>query len=155
MSSYGKGFTLIEMLIIVGLFAVVVAMAIPQLQTTLASDQLLSSRDNLAAEMNLARTMAVSRSTTYEMGLDASAGTYQIIDPEDVNNPPRSLKMLDQGILMGNVSATPIRFFARGHSTGGSIILISTIGNACVLTVNRSGHVDVGDIRSYEEFDEY
>ena len=145
-----RGFTLIELLIVVGLFAIVVVMAIPQLQTTLAGDRLLTSRDNLAAELNLARTLAVSRNAIYEFRLDASAGTYQIIDIEDPGNPPRSQKQLDPGINLANVPISRIRFFARGHSTGGSIVLVSATGNVCALTVNQSGHVGVGDIRAYD-----
>ncbi|MFH1965198.1 MAG: prepilin-type N-terminal cleavage/methylation domain-containing protein, partial [Acidobacteriota bacterium] len=72
-----KGFTLIELLIIVGLFAVVAAMAIPQIQATLDGERLVTSRDNLAAELDMARTLAVSRNATYEIQVDTAAGTYQ------------------------------------------------------------------------------
>lgn len=145
-----RGVTLIELLIVVSLFAVVVVMAIPQLQSTLAGDRLLTSRDNLAAELEMARIMAVSRNATYEFRVDTSAGTYQIIDFEDPGNPPRSQKQLDPGVSFGNVPVSQIRFFARGHSTGGSLVLVSATGNLCALTVNQSGHVGVGDIRAYE-----
>jgi len=150
MSIGTKGFTLMELLIIVGLFAVVVAMAVPQLQSTLSGERLVTSIDNLAAELNMARTLSVSRNATYEIRIDTSAGTYQIIDTEDPGNPPRGMKQLDPGISLGNVPTTPIRFFSRGYSTGGSVVLVSVSGNSCSLTVNRSGHVQVGDIRSYE-----
>lgn len=146
-----KGFSLFELLIIVGLFGVVVAMAVPQLQTGLAGDRMLTTRDNLAAELNLARTLAISRNATYEIQFDASENTYQIIDVADPLNPPRSAKQLDPGINLGNFSATPIRFFARGHSTGGNIVLVSTSGSTCALTINRSGHVQIGSIRAYNE----
>ena len=138
-----RGVSLIELLIVVSLFAVVVVMAIPQLQSTLAGDRLLTSRDNLAAELDMARIMAVSRNATYEFRLDTSAGTYH------PGNPPRSQKQLDPGISFGNVPVSRIRFFARGHSTGGSIVLVSATGNLCALTVNQSGHIGVGDIRAY------
>lgn len=145
-----KGFTLIELLIIVGLFAVVAAMAIPQMQATLDGERLLTSRDNLAAELDLARTLAVSRNATYEIQVNARTGTYQILDTEDPNNPPRSQKQLEPGINLGNVSAAPIRFFARGYSSGGSLVLVSAGGNACTIAVSRSGQVQAGDIRAYE-----
>ena len=150
MRNYTKGFTLIELLIIVGLFAVVAAMAIPQIQSSLDGERLLTSRDNLAAELELARTLAVSRNATYEIQVDARTGTYQIVDTEDRNNPPRSQKQLEPGINLGNVPAAPIRFFARGYSTGGAVVLVSAVGRACTLTVSRSGHVQAGDIRAYE-----
>ena len=144
-----KGFSLIELLIVVGLFAVVTAMAIPQIQATLDGERLVTSRDNLAAELDLARTMAVSRNVTYEIQLDTSAGTYQIVDTEDTNSPPRSLKQLEPGIILANNPNPPIRFFARGYSTGGSVVLVSARGNACTLTINRSGQVQAGDIMAY------
>jgi len=142
-----KGFTLIELLVVVGLFAVVVAMAIPQLETSLAGDRLLTSRDNLAAELNVARTMAVSRNATYEIQFDTRRGTYQVMDVEDLENPPRGEKQLDQGVSLVTVPATPLRFFARGHSTGGTIDMVSTAGTICTLTVNRTGHIQIGSIR--------
>jgi general secretion pathway protein H len=152
MSNKTKGFTLIELLIIVGLFAVVVAMAIPQLQSTLSGERLITSRDNLAAELNMARTLSVSRNAIYEFRVDTAAGTYQIIDIEDTGNPPRGLKQLDPGISLGNVPTTPLRFFARGYCTGGSLVLVSIDGNSCTLAVNRSGNVQVGDVNAYETY---
>lgn len=146
-----KGFSLIELLVIVAILAVVVAMAIPQVQTSMAGDRLLTSRDNLAAELNLARTLAISRNATYEIEFDSSAGTYQIIDVVDPENPPRAAKQLENGVALGNVPASPIRFFARGYSTGGNIVLVSSAGSACALTINRSGNVEIGSIRSNEE----
>lgn len=149
-----KGFTLIELLIVVGLLAVVATMAIPQLQSSLDGDRMLASRDNLAAELNLARTMAVSRNATYEIQFDSAARTYQIIDIEDPGNPPRSIKQLDPGIFLGNIPVSPLRFFARGYSTGGSVLLVSSVGNSCSLVVNRSGRVQLGDISAYERYEE-
>lgn len=150
MDMRGRGFTLIEMLIVVALFAVLVVMAVPQIQSALSGDRLLSSRDNLAAEIDLARGLAISRNATYEIQIDPQAGTYQVIDVEDPNNPPRGIKQLDPGIAVVNSSGAPIRFFARGYSTGGSIVLVSNMGNACTLTINRAGHVQAGDIVGYE-----
>ena len=149
-----KGFTLVELLIVVGLLAVVVTMAVPQLQSSLDGDRMLTSRDNLAAELNLARTMAVSRNATYEIRFDTSARTYQVIDTEDTANPPRSAKQLDPGVNFGNIPVSPLRFFARGYSTGGNVVLVSTAGTSCSLAVNRSGRVQIGDINSYGRYEE-
>lgn len=149
MDNGSKGFTLIELLIIAGLFAVVAAMAIPQIQATLDGERLVTSRDNLAAELDMARTLAVSRNATYEIQVDSAAGTYQIVDTEDPANPPRSPRQLDPGISLGNNPNPPIRFFARGYSTGGFIVLVSAGGNASTVTVSRSGRVQAGGIVAY------
>jgi Tfp pilus assembly protein FimT len=144
-----KGFSLLEMLIVVALFMAAVAMAVPQIRTSLAGDRLVTSVDQMAAELNMARTLAVSRNATYEFQLDTAARTYQIVDPQDPGNPPRAVKQLGLGVVIAASPPTAIRFFARGHSSGGAIMLASESGTTCQVTVQPSGHVRVGRYGTY------
>ena len=146
-----QGFTLFELLIVMAIFFAAAAVAVPQIQSSVSGERLLSSVDGLAAEINMARTMAVSRNTTYEMRFERGGDTFQIIDPEDPENPPRIAKSLGQNINFAAAPASNIRFFARGHSSGGNLVVASGTGSSCTVSILPSGHVQVGEFQAYEE----
>jgi type II secretory pathway pseudopilin PulG len=146
-----QGFSLFEMLIVLAFFFIAAAVAIPQIQSSVASDRLLVAADELAAEINLARTMAVSRNTTYEIQFTTGGNTFQVIDPEDPENPPRARKSLGPNVVIAAAPGANMRFFARGHCSGGSVMLISGAGSSCTLRILPTGHVQVGGFESYEK----
>jgi len=144
-SRENSGFSFFELMIVVAVAAILVTAAVPQFQRSVAASRLRSSAVQLQSELNYARTIAVSRNSLYRMQLTANSRTYQIIDIEDPNNPPRIAKTLDQGVNYLNVPANPIEFLPRGGARGGTIQLIDDFGEVVNVVVSASGMVQVGD----------
>lgn len=69
--SFNRGFTVIELLIVIAVVAVMLSWAMPNLKGTLARNQLLGQANELASAMALARSEAVTRGT--QAGVCASA----------------------------------------------------------------------------------
>lgn len=71
-----KGFTLIEMMVVVAMIALIVAAVAPMVFSTLISTRLASAGETLAGQLSLAHQIAVSRNMTVEVRF------YQYEDPE-------------------------------------------------------------------------
>ncbi len=120
-----KGFTVLELVLVVAIVGIIVAIAVPSMQSTTDSYNVTTAADQLAGEIQTGRLLAVTRNATLQMVFDSVKGTYQVTDPDDPDNPPRSQKSLPTGVTFQLAPAT-LTFFSRGNSPGAVIQL----GNA-------------------------
>jgi len=63
MKQQNSGFSLIELMVTIGIFAILVAMAAPSFNNIMADNKLTSARDNLISALQFAKTEAISRNT--------------------------------------------------------------------------------------------
>jgi uncharacterized protein (TIGR02596 family) len=77
-----KGFTLIEMMVVVAMIALITAAVAPMVFNTLVSTRLTSAGETLAGQLSLAQQIAVSRNQTVEVRF------YQYVDPESPGSKP-------------------------------------------------------------------
>lgn len=138
-----SGFSLIDILLVVAAGAVLASVAIPQIDGALNSYRLTNSAQGMTSELNMARVLAVSRNATFELQVNQANGSYQITDPEDPQNPPRSLKRLEPGISFSTVPANNIAFYSRGRARGGTIQLQDALGRVYTIQVEPTGKVQV------------
>jgi type II secretory pathway pseudopilin PulG len=138
-----KGFSFVELIILVALILGLVAIAVPSIGRYSTAYHLTSSANLLADELNTARTLAVSRGTAYAMRFDASGNSFQVIDPADPLHPPRAVKQLEQGITFRRLPDSTITFFARGHAWGGTVEIQNAAGEWLSVRVSSSGRVQV------------
>jgi len=75
----GGGFTLIEIIVVVVILAIASAMAIPMFSSA-AGTQASAAANMIAADMEYARSMAISRGQNYSVVFDTAAESYQIED---------------------------------------------------------------------------
>lgn len=75
------GFTVIEILIVVVILAIAAVIAVPMMSSA-ASFQIRSAANMIAADLEYAKSMAISRQRSYAVVFDEAAESYQI---EDVN----------------------------------------------------------------------
>lgn len=143
-----KGFSLVDLLSVVALVAVLAVVAVPQLTGFTSNYGLVSAADELAAELNAARTMAVSRGATYTINFQLNDSTYQVVDVSDPDNPTRVLKTLGDNLKIESAPNPPITFSSRGVARGGTIVLSSTNGRRIVVQVESSGRTKVHDMTS-------
>jgi len=75
----GFGFTVVELLIVVVILSIVALTAIPMMSSA-ASIQIRSAANMIAADVEYARSMAISRGQNFSVVFDKNADSYQIVD---------------------------------------------------------------------------
>jgi len=78
-----SSFTVIEILIVVVIIAIAAMMAIPMM-TSAASMQIRSAANMIAADLEYAKSMAISRQKIYAVVFDKSTESYSIKNQDDV-----------------------------------------------------------------------
>lgn len=81
-----SGFTLIEIVIVVVIIAIAAMMAIP-LITSAASFQIRSAANIIAADLEYAKTISISRSESFSVVFDKTTESYQLKDQSGVVIP--------------------------------------------------------------------
>jgi type II secretion system protein H len=78
-----KGFTLIEILIVVVLIGIAAMIAVPMM-TSAASMQIRSAANMIAADLEYAKSMAISRGQGYSVVFDKNTESYEVKDQAGV-----------------------------------------------------------------------
>jgi general secretion pathway protein H len=140
------GFTLVELLVTLGLLALAYGMVAPSLGRAIgSSDMRIASRD-LVAALREARSTAIVGGREVRFIVDASAGAYGI---GQARRPiPRGFDIAadvpDSRRLSQRVAA--IDFFPDGASTGGHVVLAVRGGARVALDVDwLTGRVRPGE----------
>lgn len=74
-----NGFTLIELLVVVVILAIAAAMAVPMFSGS-AQMQVQSAANMIAADLEYAKSMAISRQQQYGVVFDTGNGSYKVVD---------------------------------------------------------------------------
>ena len=150
MKRNNSGFSLIELMVTISIFAILVAVATPAFISTITGNKLGSARDNLISALQLAKTEAISRNTNvsicpstdsatcsgsedwsdgwiiYE---DTGVGTNSTVSTiirvqEGVDN----IETIHNGHRNGLTPDLFIRFIPRGYAMDNAPILAQTVG---------------------------
>jgi len=78
------GFTIVEIVIIVVIIGIAALVAVPMMSSA-ASLQIRSAANMISADLEYAKSMAISRGQNYSVVFDKDADSYKIVDP--VGNP--------------------------------------------------------------------
>lgn len=81
--SKNRGFTLIELIAVIVIIAFAAMLAVPMFSSA-ASTQIRAAADMVAADLEYAKNMAISRQKTYTVIFDESAESYSIKDENGV-----------------------------------------------------------------------
>ena len=106
MRHLSSGFTAIEMMVTVGIMAILLAIAAPSYNTTISSTRMSGEINSLQGALNLARSEAVKRGLRVDVcpqngaicgtGVtDWSSGWYVVVDNTLGNTPPTYIKVLN------------------------------------------------------------
>jgi Tfp pilus assembly major pilin PilA len=138
-----RGFTVIELLVVLGTVLIVTAMAIPQVQSSMANYQLRASVSTVSGAIQSTRYQAISQGNPFQIVFDKNAGTYQ-------------LKSYQNGVFVfvccavpiGNTSTTLGSDATLQFSGGGSVKPIPTPG-PMILVLTRSGRTGTITVSNY------
>jgi general secretion pathway protein H len=122
-----KGFTLLELLIVLLLMGLMLALVGPQITIGLSAITLKSSAKRIATTLNYARGQAIVKKTPYQVSFNNETGTYWVAEKsrsskQDQSSPikelelPETIKIKDKGSVI---------FYPNGSSSGGEIIIIN------------------------------
>jgi general secretion pathway protein H len=146
-STAPHGFTLIEVVVVLGVLALVTALVLPMMSGTQSKADIQSSARDLAAALRVTRNLAMTRGRTEALVIDTASGAFRAGSSAV---PHRVAK----GVNVVLVTATQeeiaehtgsIRFFADGSSTGGGIRLSKGNNRDQVLVDWLTGRVSIGD----------
>ena len=124
------GFTLIEVLVVVGLMALAVTLFAGVLIGALPGQQLRDATGRVAAEMRVTRARAIATGVDQSFTLDTASREWRS-GPSDGSDARRQGR-IDERLAVGATVAreeqpgpgiAAIRFFADGSSTGGRVVL--------------------------------
>jgi general secretion pathway protein H len=120
-----SGFSLVELLVVLGILAAVMIVALPAIFTGLPGVRLRSTADELAATLRGLHELAIRRQITTEFLLDPGERLYRTSNASN----PHKLPPVVTGIAFTTANILPddpsarIRFYADGTTSGGSIRL--------------------------------
>jgi len=81
------GFTMIEIIIVIVIISIAALAAVPMMSSA-ASLQIRSAANMIAADLEYAKSMAISRGQNYSVVFDKNTESYKIVDPLGVIQHP-------------------------------------------------------------------
>jgi len=142
-----RGFTLIEMLVVLGVLALVTAMILPMMTGTQSKADVDAAARELVAALRSTRNLAMMHGHSEAFLLDTGSGTFRAGKdgaPQRVSGNVR-LALVTATQEQISDKAGGIRFFADGSSTGGGVKLAKGKVHDQVLVDWLTGRVSRGD----------
>ena len=102
------GFSLIELIIVLGLLGLVVVVGMPAMQDWLERYRVRTATQTLAADMQLQRMRAVSRNRRFSIQFNQANGTYILWDGDPVNGLTAQMTPVPIGMPMGVTFTAPV-----------------------------------------------
>ena len=145
-----KGFTLLELMITLGILAIVLTIAIPNFQRISINGNLRTAARDLIADFNALRAKAIAENTQYVLTFNGD-NTYTVNPASGLPNGGKSPASIARDITISGVpfAGGPVTFSTRGTvSPGGNVVLTNSRGSTATITCNLSG-------RTYVQFTMY
>ena len=134
-----RGFTVMELMVVVGLMAIISAIAMPSFISWLPSYRLSAGARQVAGDLQLARMKAISQNTTYR--LNFISGTQYRLEKDAGFTLESGPFTLPVGITASPTGATS-EFQSRGTASATDDITLTndggtTVRHVCIKTVGR------------------
>ncbi len=131
-----SGFTLVEIMVMVGIFGLLVALSIPSFNNYVQSNRLSTSTDRLAADLKMARSLAIASGRVHRLA--ATADGYMITDP--VAGRVVRDRDFDGGVQL--LADATVDFFPWGMADATDLDLENCMGNRKIVVL-PTGMVEV------------
>ena len=161
LSKQRKGFSIVELMVVVMIMALILAASIPALKRHTGSVTLVQASEGVAGTLRLARQRAVSTALPVVVVFGAEAGTYYLFQDSDgdgvldAGETQAGPYELPNGIVFGEIDLDDddISFSGTGSADeSGNIVLVNRNNRAQRIIINApTGLVYVSDIFDYGE----
>lgn len=130
-----KGFNITELIVVMGIIAVIVAIAAPAAVSQITHLRLTRSVRDVVTELNAARFKAIAKNKRYQVEFTVNSGatppdSYQLQSWDGaayVDEPGRAAGLLGEGIsITSPVSNFNTEFYPNGSSTATTICVDNT-----------------------------
>jgi len=120
-----RGFTLLELIVVMALMAILMTLVPPMISSALPGAQLKSASRELAAGLRFARNHALTAREESTLTLNVEKHSFQVTGRKKNYSIPEKLKieLLTAESETRGESIGAIRFFPDGGSTGGRVTL--------------------------------
>jgi prepilin-type N-terminal cleavage/methylation domain-containing protein len=136
-SSFDRAFSLIELIVALGLMGIMAGIAVPNWNRLLPYYQLNSSARQLQSELNNIKMRAATENTTFHLVYAPGGSGYTIQKGRDV----AATKSLPEGVMIAN--AGMISFSPRGTAAGNRVRLRASDGACKQVIASPTGRVRV------------
>ncbi len=139
-----RGFTLLELLVVLTIAGLILAVAGPRLVGSIARARLHASADAVATILKATRSRAMKTAQTTELTIASDQRHYRALGKD--YSLPANQRLSSEAQLRASDGFDPaLQFFPNGSSNGGKII-ISGGGRAIAIDVDwLTGRVSLGE----------
>lgn len=134
-----SGFSLIELMIVVGLVAVLAGMTVPAIAGAMKQYELVTASQQVVSTIRSARLQAVARNMVLKVRFDFPGdGQYQVVDAAGA--AVGRVQTLDDGITFG--ASTGVQFTTSGRIAVPTTVTLTNEGDQTrTISVSPSGQV--------------
>lgn len=130
-----SGFTVLELMVAIGIAAIVMAVAVPSFMSWLPTLRLSSAARQVATDLQVARMKAISQNTSYTVTFTPSNGTYSYsTDSRDIGQlyPGISISSAPNPVFTPRGTASTTGTIRLSNGTATKDIVVSTVGRVTI-----------------------